>query len=227
MMMLALIASATMFAQERVSDPVAQGWLLCEREGATRQLAPIGPVTRVLNLNVDGERAGPVEPGGLQPMVATAEHLDYMAGLGVSAIDVLMSGKPAYTPGFGAAEQGVYTLQLADAGRPECLQYEAWVTRAKTLGLDSSERPDFAPPGRCLTLTRVEQDLSSYSHFIVSYVDPVASRSGYFRYVTQLRRATGDLVVEASTYAFEPPRQPTCAANRNALTLAQFLHVTD
>lgn len=227
MMMLALIASATIFVSDSVPDPITQGWFLCEQEGATRQLAPVGPTTRVLNLYVDGEKLGPVEPAGLQPMVATAEHVDYMVALGVSAIDILMSGKPAYTPGFGPAERGVYTLQVADAGRPECLQYDEAAARAKALGLDEFAKPDFAPSGSCLTLTRVEQDLSSYSHFVVSYVDSVASRSGYFRYVTQLRRASGDVVVEASIFAFEPPRKPTCAANQNALTLAHFLHEMD
>ncbi len=203
-------------------DTVAAGWLECEREGRTRQFAPLVSVTRVLRLNSAEQQQGQPVPAGLQAMTVSREHVDYMIGLGLSSIDIVMDGKPAYTPGFGPSARGVYRLEIANAADQRCDQYNDAVTGMRAISLEY-EKVDFAPAGHCLTLTRVDESMSAYSHFVVSYGDEAATRVGYFHRGTELRSKDGEVVARAMIYAFEPPRQPTCPANSNAKPLPQFL----
>lgn len=221
MMLIAWLLSAALAVGSVAQEPSVEGWAQCEEDGPTRRLGPTGPVTSVLRLYGGADGSAPPLLPGLQPMTITATDIDYMRALNLESLDVMMSGKPAYTPGFGAAEPGVYTVRLAPIEDPGCASYVASVARSKSLGVTGNF--DFAPVGHCVTLTPTELDLSAYSHLIVTYSDGAASRRGYFRSVTELRRADGETVARATKYAFETGRSRTCPQNLNTLSLSDFL----
>ena len=202
---------------------IEEGWKSCEREGRTQQFAPVDHVTRLLVMESDGQAVGAPAPGGLQTINVTHEHVAYMQALNLDSVDILMDGKPSFTPGFGVKESGIYRLSLEDLNHPGCKPYLDALAKLREVGLDASENIDIAPTGGCLVLTKVERDLSIYSHFVVSFTDSAATKSGFFLRRTQLRTNEGNVAVQASLYVFEPPRAPTCSENRNAPTLAKFL----
>ncbi|GAA0757176.1 hypothetical protein GCM10010203_21650 [Actinomadura yumaensis] len=171
----------------------------------------------------DGQSEGAPAPGGLQAINVTHEHVAYMRALNLDSVDILMDGKPSFTPGFGVTESGIYRLSLEDLNHPGCKPYLDALAKLREVGLDGSEDIDIAPAGRCLVLKKVERDLSIYSHFVVSFTESSATRAGFFLRRTQLRTNDSNVAVQASLYVFEPPRAPTCSENRNAPTLAKFL----
>lgn len=202
---------------------IEEGWKSCERDGRTQQFAPVDHITRLLVMESDGQAVGTPAPRGLQPITVTHEHVAYMQALNLDSVDILLDGKPSFTPGFGVTEGGIYRLSVQDLNHLGCTPYLDALAKLRELGLDASENINIAPTGRCLVLTKVERDPSIYSHFIVSFTDSAATTAGFFLRRTQLRTNDGDVAVQASLYLFEPPRAPTCSQNRNAPTLAKFL----
>lgn len=202
---------------------IEEGWKSCERDGRTQQLAPVDHVTRLLVMESDGQAVGTPAARGLLPIKVTHEHIAYMQALNLDSIDILLGGKPSFTPGFGVTEGGIYRLTHENLNHPRCAPYLDALAKLREVGFDETEKIDIAPDGQCLVLTKVDQDFSIYSHFVLSFTDDAATTAGFFLRRTQLRTSQGNVAVQASLYLFEPPRAPTCSENRNALTLAKFL----
>lgn len=202
---------------------IEEGWKSCERDGRTQQFAPVDHVTRLLVMESDGQAVGTPAARGLLPIKITHEHVAYMQALNLDSIDILLDGKPSFTPGFGVAVGGRYRLTQENLHHPRCAPYLDAIAKLREVGFDETEKIDLVPAGQCLVLTKVDQDFSIYSHFAVSFTDHSATIAGFFLRRTQLRTSQGDVAVQASLYLFEPPRAPTCPENRNAPTLAKFL----
>lgn len=202
-------------------------WERCQADGAPAWLLPKPSIDRVLQVQsvADMTSSAELRLEGPQRPALVGDVVEYLEGLSLPSIDVLVAGRGAYNPGFGPAEPGVYRVDLADRGDPGCEAYLAYLERIRPLALEAGFEADFAPAGKCVRFSFVSArpDLQKYSHFIVDYVDESARRAGYFRYVSELRGRSDDVYARAVTYVFEPPSKSTCDANASAIRLSQFL----
>lgn len=217
------LLAAAMLGGSLSPASIEEGWKSCERDGRTQQFAAVGHITRLLVMESDGQAVDTPAARGLLPIKVTHEHVAYMQALNLDSIDILLNGKPSYTPGFGVTEGGIYRLTQENLDHPKCAPYVDAIAKLRGVGFDETEKIDLVPADRCLVLTKVDQDFSIYSHFILSFTDHSATTAGFFLRRTQLRTSQGDVAVQASLYLFEPPRAPTCPRNLNAPNLAKFL----
>ena len=217
------LLAAVMLSASLPPASIEEGWKSCERDGQTQQFAAVDHITRLLVMESDGQVVGTPASRGLLPIKITHEHVAYMQALNLDSIDILLDGKPPYTPGFGVTEGGIYRLTQENLHHPACAPYVDAIANLRGMGFDETEKIDLVPADRCLVLTKVDQDFSIYSHIVVSFTDHTATTAGFFLRKTQLRTSQGDVLVQASLYLFEPPRAPTCPSNLNAPNLAKFL----
>ena len=221
------LLAAAMLGASLPPASIEEGWKSCERDGQTQQFAAVDHITRLLVMESDGQAIGTPASRGLLPITVTHEHVAYMQALNLDSIDILLDGKPSYTPGFGVTEGGIYRLTQENLHHPACAPYLDAIAKLREVGFDETEKIDLVPADRCLVLEKVDQDFSIYSHFVISFTDTAATRAGFFLRRTQLRTSQGNVAVQASLYVFEPPRAPTCSENLNATSLAKFLSDVD
>lgn len=117
------LLAAAMLSGSLPFASIEEGWKSCQRDGRTQQFAPVDHVTRLLVMESDGQSVGTPAARGLLPIKVTHEHVAYMQALNLDSIDILLDGKPSYTPGFGVTEGGIYRLTQENLHHPGCTPY--------------------------------------------------------------------------------------------------------